>query len=104
MGDHVRELREDRHVVIASWSEGARERLKGLLDDQGLAATQLVDGLRDVPEIGRGGLYLMVWALEPGFTAPGLAVISEQDVLGDRLVAEAPRKRKAENFLREAIP
>ncbi|QYZ71080.1 transcription-repair coupling factor [Neotabrizicola shimadae] len=99
---HVRELLEDRHVVIASWSEGARERLKGLLDDQGLAATKLVKDFRDVPEIGRGGLYLMVWALEAGFTAPGLAVISEQDVLGDRLVGRPKRRRKAENFLREA--
>ena len=54
---HVRELLEDAHVVIASWSEGARERLKGLLDDQGLAATKLVKDFREVPEIGRGGLY-----------------------------------------------
>jgi transcription-repair coupling factor (superfamily II helicase) len=44
----------------------------------------------------------MVWALEAGFTAPGLAVISEQDVLGDRLAAKPKRKRKAENFLRDA--
>jgi transcription-repair coupling factor (superfamily II helicase) len=43
----------------------------------------------------------MVWALEAGFTAPGLAVISEQDVLGDRLVSKPRRKRKADNFLRE---
>ncbi len=43
----------------------------------------------------------MIWALEAGFTAPGLAVISEQDVLGDRLVAKPRKKRKADNFLRE---
>ena len=50
---------------------------------------------------GKGGLYLMIWALEAGFAAPGLAVISEQDVLGDRLIARPKKKRKAENFLRE---
>lgn len=99
LADHIRVLREDRHVVVASWSEGARERLKGLLDDQGLAAREISD-LRNLPE-GKGGLFLLVWALEEGFTAPGLAVISEQDVLGDRLVAKPRRKRKAENFLRE---
>ena len=37
---------------------------------------------------GRAGFILMIWALEAGFTAPGLAVISEQDVLGDRLVCK----------------
>jgi transcription-repair coupling factor (superfamily II helicase) len=99
LADHIRVLREDHHVVIASWSDGARERLKGLLTDQGLAAQDIAD-LRALPE-GKGGLFLLVWALEEGFTAPGLAVISEQDVLGDRLVAKPRRKRKAENFLRE---
>jgi len=99
LADHLRALREDRHVVIASWSEGARERLKGLLTDQGLAVEELAD-LRALPA-GKGGLFLVVWALEAGFVAPGLAVISEQDVLGDRLVSKPRRKRKADNFLRE---
>ncbi|WP_136682750.1 transcription-repair coupling factor [Falsirhodobacter xinxiangensis] len=97
--DHIRALREDRQVVIASWSEGARERLSGLLDDQQVTGRTIND-MRDVPD-ARGGLFLTVWSLEAGFTAPGLAVISEQDVLGDRLVGKPRRKRKAENFLRE---
>jgi transcription-repair coupling factor (superfamily II helicase) len=99
LADHVRALREDRQVVIASWSDGARDRLKGLLTDQGLTAQDLPD-LRALPD-GKGGLHLVVWPLEAGFTAPGLAVISEQDVLGDRLISKPRRKRKAENFLRE---
>jgi transcription-repair coupling factor (superfamily II helicase) len=101
LSDHVQNLLKDRQVVIASWSEGARERLAGLLQDQGLSGAVLVRDIREVPE-GKGGLYLMIWPLEAGFTAPGLAVISEQDVLGDRLSAKPKRKRKAENFLRDA--
>ncbi|MDP1576552.1 MAG: CarD family transcriptional regulator, partial [Cypionkella sp.] len=97
---HIKALSQDAQVVIASWSDGARERLKGLLDDQGLHGAKEIKDFRDLPE-GRGGLYLMIWALEAGFTAPGLAVISEQDVLGDRLVSKPRKKRKADNFLRE---
>ena len=100
LSDHIKAVSKDAQVVIASWSDGARERLKGLLDDQGLKAAKEIKDFRDVPE-GRGGLFLMVWALESGFTAPGLVVISEQDVLGDRLVAKPRKKRKADNFLRE---
>ena len=100
LADHIRALGADHQVVIASWSEGARERLKGLLADQGLTTARDVRDIRDIPE-GTGGLFLMVWALDQGFTAPGLAVISEQDVLGDRLVGKPKRRRKAENFLRE---
>jgi transcription-repair coupling factor (superfamily II helicase) len=100
LSDHLKALREDRQVIVASWSEGARERLKGLMEDQGVVGFQLAKDIRDVPE-GRGGLFLMVWALESGFVAPGLAVISEQDVLGDRMVGKPKKRRKAENFLRE---
>ena len=99
--DHLKALLQDRQVVIASWSDGARERLKGLLEDQGLTGAREVKDFREVPD-GKSGLFLMVWALEAGFTAPGLAVISEQDVLGDRLAAKPRKKRKAENFLRDA--
>jgi transcription-repair coupling factor (superfamily II helicase) len=96
--DHIRNLRKDHQVVIASWSDGARERLRGLLADQGLTEAENITDLRQAP---KAKLSLIVWPLEAGFTAPGLAVISEQDVLGDRLIAKPRRKRKAENFLRE---
>ena len=98
--DHVQTLLKDGNVVIASWSEGARERLRGLLADQGMKQTHEIKDFREVPDT-RGALFLMIWALEAGYVAPGLAVISEQDVLGDRLVAKPRKRRKAENFLRE---
>jgi transcription-repair coupling factor (superfamily II helicase) len=100
LDDHIKALRKDHQVVIASWSEGARERLRGLLEDQGLKSVKEIKDFRDVPE-GKGEVFLLIWALEAGFTAPGLAVISEQDVLGDRLVSKPRKKRKADNFLRE---
>ncbi|PYF13081.1 transcription-repair coupling factor [Rhodobacter viridis] len=95
--DHVQARLQRGPVVIASWSEGARERLKGLLEDEGLSGAKLISDARGIE-----GLGLAVWALDAGFEAEGLTVISEQDVLGDRLVAKPRRKRKAENFLTEA--
>jgi transcription-repair coupling factor (superfamily II helicase) len=100
LADHVQVLARSSQVVIASWSDGARERLRGLLADNGLSGARDVASIRDVPE-GNGGLFLVVWPLEAGFVAPGLAVISEQDVLGDRLLAKPRRKRKADSFLRD---
>ncbi|MFN4058753.1 MAG: transcription-repair coupling factor [Roseinatronobacter sp.] len=86
-------------VVIASHSDGARERLVGLLEDHGAGGAVPVSTLREVT--GKG-LFLTVWPLEAGFETPDLTVISEQDVLGERLVARARRRKKAENFLTEA--
>jgi transcription-repair coupling factor (superfamily II helicase) len=114
LADHLRTLRAERDVIIASWSEGARERLKGLLEDQGLSDLRLIDDARDIEGGGFAGksgtekpafprpLHLAVWPLEQGFTGGGLAVISEQDVLGDRLIKPHRKTRRAENYLTEA--
>ncbi|MEM8959664.1 MAG: transcription-repair coupling factor, partial [Pseudomonadota bacterium] len=101
---HVKDRRTADAVVIASYSEGARERLRGLLADEDLIDPQEIKDFRDVAE-APGGVYLAVWPLEAGFTAPaekgGLTVISEQDVLGDRLIRAPKKRRRAENFLTE---
>ena len=98
---HVQARRKAGQVIVASYSEGARERLQGLMEDEGLTDAKPVRDWSDVPE-GKGGVFLAVWGLEHGFEGRGLTVISEQDVLGDRLIRAPRKKRKAENFLTEA--
>ncbi len=100
LADHLNARRAEGQVVVASYSEGARERLKGLLEDEEVHGAKLIRDFRDVPD-GKGGLFLVVWALEHGFEGKGLTVISEQDVLGDRLIRAPKKRRKAENFLTE---
>ena len=95
---HVKVKMTQGPVVIASYSEGARERLIGLIEDEGLAETIAV---RDAKGVGKRGLHLVVWALEHGFETPDMTVISEQDVLGDRLIRGAKKRKKAVNFLTE---
>ena len=97
--DHIDKKYQKSPVVIASYSEGARERLEGLLEDEGLIGAV---SIRDAGGLGKHGLHLAVWPLEHGFEAPDLTVISEQDVLGDRLIRSAQRSRRGENFLTEA--
>ncbi|MBT8424629.1 MAG: transcription-repair coupling factor [Silicimonas sp.] len=102
LAQHITTRRKSGQVIVASYSEGARERLQGLMEDQDLTGVDLIADFRDVPD-GQGGVYLAVWALEHGFEGKaGLSVISEQDVLGDRLIRTPKKKRRAENFLTEA--
>ncbi len=96
--DHVQTERKARSVVLASWSEGARERLKGLLAEHGLTDVAEIPDARAL--VDKGQVALAIWPLEAGFVTPDLCVISEQDVLGERLV-RATRKRRPENFLTE---
>ncbi|PLS20563.1 transcription-repair coupling factor [Neptunicoccus cionae] len=100
LADHIRERQKRGNVVIASYSEGARERLGGLLADQDINGAVEIAKLGDLK--GSGTVALAVWPLEQGFEVKDLTVISEQDVLGDRLIRSPRRKRRAENFLTEA--
>ena len=100
LADHIRTKQKAGNVVVASFSEGARERLSGLLIDQNLVGATEVGNFSDIA--GTNSVSLAVWPLEQGFTAKDVTVISEQDVLGDRLIRGPRSKRRAENFLTEA--
>ncbi len=100
---HVRELRQQgKTVIVAGWSDGSRERLSHVLAEHGLKSLELVSSYAQARSARAGALPLAVVALEHGFEAADLALIGEQDILGDRLVRQAKRKRRAENVLAEA--
>jgi transcription-repair coupling factor (superfamily II helicase) len=100
---HVRALRQEgKTVIVAGWSDGSRERLSHVLAEHGLKSLELVSSYAQARGARAGALPLAVVALEHGFEAADLAVLGEQDILGDRLVRQAKRKRRAENVLAEA--
>ena len=98
---HVRALRRSKHkVILASYSAGARERLAGLLEDHGLTSLKPVDSWQQA--LGaRADAALLVLPLDHGFATPDVAVLTEQDMLGDRLVRRKKRRKSADAFLAE---
>ena len=69
-----------------------------MIEDEGVGEAIPVT---DFGRVGKSGLHLAVWPLEHGFEGKELTVISEQDVLGDRLIRQTKRKKRADNFLTE---
>jgi transcription-repair coupling factor (superfamily II helicase) len=98
---HVADLRRSKHkVVLASYTRGARERLSGLLEDHGLKAQKLADNWQEA--LGsKTQPALLVLPLDHGFTTPDVAVLTEQDMLGDRLVRRRKKRKAADAFLQE---
>ena len=98
---HVAKLRkQQKKVVLASYSAGARERLSGLLEDHGLKSVKLADSWQAA--LGAPTyVALIVLPLDHGFNAPEVAVLTEQDMLGDRLVRRKKRRKSADAFLAE---
>lgn len=90
-GDVFKELKKylstfSQKTLIACYSEGSKARMEGLLE---------------AANINTKSLELVILHLEHGFVANDIVVITEQDILGDRLARKTKKKRKADNFLTE---
>jgi transcription-repair coupling factor (superfamily II helicase) len=95
-----RERRAGRKVVLASYSAGSRERLKSLLADHGVAPMAEANNWQEaLCAAATAAAALAVLPIDHGFAAPDVVVISEQDMLGDRLVRRAKRAKKSQAFL-----
>ncbi len=94
--------RKGRRRIIASYSAGARERLAGLLADHGVKRLTLADNWQHAQgEAAKGGVALAVLPLDHGFATAELEVLTEQDMLGDRLVRRQKKRKSADAFLAE---
>jgi transcription-repair coupling factor (superfamily II helicase) len=92
----------ERGLIIATYSGGSRERLMGLLADHAMKRLALADSWQEAQGMAaRGDVALIILPLDHGFTTTKLALITEQDLLGDRLVRRAKRKKSADAFLNE---
>ncbi|MBT8470978.1 MAG: transcription-repair coupling factor, partial [Marinicaulis sp.] len=98
VASHIDELASTgKTPVLACWSDGSADRMRTVLSDHGVSGITHAETFRHI----KNGIYTSVLGLEAGFETDNVAFISEQDILGDRLVRRNRRKR-AENFLTEA--
>jgi transcription-repair coupling factor (superfamily II helicase) len=101
--DHVDALQKaSKRVVIALWSDGARDRMGHVLADHRLVNLVNVASWPEALARPRFEVGLAVLGLETGFETADIAVIGEQDILGDRLVRPRRGAKRAENFIAEA--
>jgi transcription-repair coupling factor (superfamily II helicase) len=93
--------RAGKRVLFASWTDGSSERLGALLGDHGLKRVPFAAYWQAAKANDPKLPQRVILPLDTGFETDTLAVISETDLLGDRL-ARPRRRRRAQNFLAEA--
>ncbi|MEC8098662.1 MAG: transcription-repair coupling factor, partial [Pseudomonadota bacterium] len=91
----------NKKVLLVCWSTGARDRMTTVLEEHGARDIRQVANWADVAALPTGVCAIADFGLDEGFETDTLAVVSEQDILGDRMVRRQRRKR-ADNFLTEA--
>ena len=99
---HVNALQAaGKRALIALWSEGSRERMAHVLAEHGLANLTPVASWPQALALPRHEIALVVLGIESGFETADVALITEQDILGERLVRARRQSKRADNFIAE---
>ena len=93
---------EGRRIVIAAWTRGSRERLTHLLREHGFKDTAQEDEWAAVRRKEAGSVSLITLGVERGFVAERIALVGEQDLLGERISRPPRRRMRADQFIAEA--
>lgn len=92
---------DGRKIMIAAYSEGSRDRLGGMMQHAGFGNIVPVDDAEGLKRLQKHQTGMAILGLEHGFIAPDLLVLTEQDILGDRLARRQKKRKTADNFLTE---
>ncbi len=99
---HIADKRaEGTKVLVTGWSAGSLDRLLQVLDERGLKRIRQIEKLADLDKLEKGEAASAVMSLEAGFETGNIAVIGEQDILGDRMVRRGKRRKRGADFLTE---
>ncbi|MGO9483381.1 MAG: transcription-repair coupling factor [Rhodomicrobium sp.] len=100
--EHIRTLQGlGKRVIVACWTNGARERLGAMTAAHGIKEIEKVATIAAARKAAKTATSFALLGLESGFETPDLAIVAEQDILGDRLIRRRKAK-KASDVLIEA--
>jgi len=93
---------QGRKALIACYTAGSRARIAAILGEAVKPAPVEAETWQDALGLAAKGVpTAVVLPLDNGFSNASLELITEQDLLGDRLVRRKKRKKSADAFLAE---
>jgi transcription-repair coupling factor (superfamily II helicase) len=93
---------QGRKALIACYTAGSRARIAAILGEAVKPVPLEAETWQEALGLAAKGVPVaLVLPLDNGFSNAGLELITEQDLLGDRLVRRKKRKKSADAFLAE---
>ncbi|GAB5351088.1 transcription-repair coupling factor [Qipengyuania sp. 483] len=102
LAGHLKALgKSGKRPLLAAYSTGSRARIASILSEAG-TAVQLADSWQEALGLAaKGKPAAMVLPLEASFANDEMELLTEQDILGDRLVRRKKKRKDADAFLAE---
>ncbi|QFT77694.1 transcription-repair coupling factor [Erythrobacter sp. THAF29] len=93
--------KSSRKPLFAAYSPGSRSRIASILSEAGCETITAESWQEALGIAAKGKTAAMVLPLEAGFANDELELLTEQDVLGDRLVRRKKKRKDSDAFLAE---
>ena len=102
LADHLKAVgRDGRRPLLATYSKGSRARMASILEEAGVKV-QLAESWQQALGLSaKGKAAAMILPLDASFANDELEVLTEQDILGDRLVRRRKKRKNSDAFLAE---
>ncbi|HXP30053.1 MAG TPA: transcription-repair coupling factor [Stellaceae bacterium] len=100
--DYIRGEQQAQHrILVAAYSRGSAERLGALLRDHGVGETAVLEGWEEIAAVPLGTVGLTILPIEHGYGFAETSIVTEQDILGDRLARPPRRRANYQDFVAE---
>ncbi|MFN4018989.1 MAG: transcription-repair coupling factor [Erythrobacter sp.] len=90
-----------RKPLLAAYSTGSARRIAAILDEAGAPTALATSWQQGLGLAAKGKIAVLVLPLETGFASDTLELLTEADVLGDRLVRRKKKRKDSDAFLAE---
>ena len=87
-----------KRLIVAAWTRGSRDRLTNLLREHRFTP-EPADTFAEARKLP---VSVVIIGLERGFVAEDVAIVAEQDLLGERISRPPRRRKRADQFIAEA--
>ena len=102
LAEHLAKLAKDgKRPLLAAYSKGSRSRIASILEEAG-TPVQLAETWQEALGLSaKGKPAAMILPVEASFASNEMELLTEQDILGDRLVRRKKKRKDADAFLAE---
>ena len=102
LAEHLKSLpKAGKRPLLAAYSKGSRSRIASILDEAG-TPVQMADTWQEALGLSaKGKPAAMILPIEASFANDEMELLTEQDILGDRLVRRKRKRKDADAFLAE---
>lgn len=102
LADHLKSLaKAGKRPLLAAYSKGSRSRIASILEEAGMPVQMAETWQEALGMAAKGKPAAMILPVEASFANDEMELLTEQDILGDRLVRRKKKRKDSDAFLAE---